>query len=41
MKLRSSRTLFHRAVPDEPVVARVLDRFSGGIADKATEERLR
>jgi uncharacterized protein (DUF1810 family) len=41
MKLRSCMTLFHRAAPDELVFARVLDRFYGGIADEATEERLR
>ncbi len=41
MKLRSSMTLFCRAAPDEPIFARVLDRFYGGMADEATEERLR
>jgi uncharacterized protein (DUF1810 family) len=40
MKLRSCVTLFHRAARDEPVFSRVLDRFYGGIADEATEERL-
>lgn len=40
MKLRSSMTLFHRAAPDEPVFAQVLDRFYGGIADEATDGRL-
>src|SRR5450759_1438486 len=40
MKLRSSMTLFHRAAPDEPVFAHVLDRFYGGVADEATDARL-
>ncbi len=40
VKLRSSMTLFHRAAPDEPVFAQVLDRFFGGIADEATDTRL-
>ena len=40
MKLRSSMTLFHRAVPDEPVFAQVLDRYYGGAADEATDARL-
>jgi uncharacterized protein (DUF1810 family) len=41
MKLRSSMTLFHRAAPDEPVFERVLDRCYGGVADEATDARLR
>jgi uncharacterized protein (DUF1810 family) len=41
MKLRSCMTLFHRAAPDEPVFAQVLDRHYGGIADDATDARLR
>ena len=40
MKLRSSMTLFHRAAPDEPVFAHVIDRFYGGVADEATDARL-
>ena len=36
VKVRSSMTLFMRAVPDEPVFARVLDRFYDGIPDDAT-----
>lgn len=40
MKLRSSMTLFHRAAPDEPVFAAVLDRYFGGVPDPATEARL-
>jgi uncharacterized protein (DUF1810 family) len=40
IKLRSSMTLFHRATPDEPVFARVLERFYGGLADEATDARL-
>jgi len=39
-KLRSSMTLFARAAPDEPVFPAVLDRYFGGAADPATEERL-
>ncbi len=39
-KLRSSMTLFRRAAPDEPLFARVLDRWYGGEADPATERRL-
>jgi uncharacterized protein (DUF1810 family) len=41
MKLRSSMTLFHRAAPDEPFFAQVLDRYYGGVADEATDKRLR
>jgi len=40
MKLRSSMTLFHRAAPDEPVFARVLDRYFDGIADEKTDALL-
>jgi uncharacterized protein (DUF1810 family) len=40
MKLRSCMTLFHRAAPEEPVFARVLDRFYGGVADEVTDTRL-
>jgi uncharacterized protein (DUF1810 family) len=39
-KLRSCMTLFHRAAPDEPVFAQVLDRYYGGVADEATDARL-
>ena len=40
LKVRSSMTLFLRAAPDEPVFARVLDRFYGGIVDDRTDELL-
>ena len=40
IKVRSSMTLFPRAAPEEPVFRAVLDRFYGGIADPATDERL-
>ena len=40
MKVRSSMTLFHRAAPDEPLFAEVLDRFYGGVPDAATDARL-
>jgi uncharacterized protein (DUF1810 family) len=40
-KLRSSMTLFHRAAPDEPLFAQVLDRYYGGIADPMTDALLR
>ena len=40
MKLRSSMTLFHRAAPDEPVFAHVLERYYDGKADEATDARL-
>jgi len=33
-------TLFHRAAPDEPLFARVLDEYYGGIADTATDDLL-
>jgi uncharacterized protein (DUF1810 family) len=41
MKLRSCMTVFHRAAPDEPLFAQVLDRYYGGEADEATDARLR
>ena len=41
IKLRSSMTLFHRAAPDEPLFAQVLDRYYDGEADEATDARLR
>ena len=40
MKVRSCMTLFHRAAPDEPVFAQVLDRYYDGIADEATDTLL-
>jgi uncharacterized protein (DUF1810 family) len=33
-------TLFHRAVPDEPVFREALERYFDGVADKATDARL-
>jgi uncharacterized protein (DUF1810 family) len=39
-KVRSSMTLFHRAKPDEPVFADVLNRFYDGIPDPRTDELL-
>ncbi len=41
MKLRSCVTLFHRAAPEDPVFARVLDRYFGGVPDAATDALLR
>ena len=35
-KLRSSMTLFTRAVPDEPVFRAVLDQYYGGVEDERT-----
>jgi uncharacterized protein (DUF1810 family) len=40
LKLRSCVTLFHRAAPQEPVFADVLDRFFDGRPDPATDERI-
>jgi uncharacterized protein (DUF1810 family) len=40
LKLRSSMTLFHRAAPEEPLFARVLDRFYDAVPDAATDARL-
>ena len=40
MKLRSSMTLFHRAVPDEPIFQLVLDQWFGGTADPMTDALL-
>ena len=40
MKLRSSMTLFARAAPDEPVFARVLERYFGGEPDPETLRRI-
>ena len=39
-KLRSSMTLFLRAAPDESVFQQVLDKYFGGGADEATDQRL-
>jgi uncharacterized protein (DUF1810 family) len=39
-KLRSSMTLFHRAAPADGVFPQVLDRFFGGVADRATDTLL-
>ena len=36
-KVRSCMTLFHRAAPDEPLFAQVLDRCYGGVPDEATD----
>ncbi len=41
IKLRSSMTLFARAAPEDPLFAEVLDRFFDGVADEATDARLR
>jgi uncharacterized protein (DUF1810 family) len=41
LKLRSSMTLFHRAAPDEPAFGQVLERYCDGVADPATDARLR
>jgi uncharacterized protein (DUF1810 family) len=40
MKLRSCMTLFHRAAPEEPHFAQVLDRYYGGVSDEATDALL-
>ncbi len=39
-KLRSSMTLFHRAVPEESLFGQVLDRYFDGVADGATDSLL-
>ena len=39
-KLHSSMTLFALADRDQPVFSRVLDRYFGGVADRATEQRI-
>ena len=36
LKFRSCMTLFSRAAPEEPVFARALERFFGGLADEHT-----
>jgi uncharacterized protein (DUF1810 family) len=41
VKLRSSMTLFARAAPEDPLFAEVLDRYFQGVADDATDARLR
>jgi uncharacterized protein (DUF1810 family) len=41
MKVRSSMTLFHRAAPDEPLFAQVLERFYAGVEDELTIGLLR
>lgn len=40
IKLRSSMTLFHRADPEEPVFATVLQRYFDGVTDDETDRRL-
>ncbi len=40
VKVRSSMTLCHRADPDEPVFATVLQRHYGGVPDEATDRRV-
>jgi len=40
VKLRSSMTLFARAAPEDPLFPSVLDRWFGGEADPATDERI-
>ena len=41
MKLRSSMTLFARAASEDPLFAEVLDHYFDGLADEATDARLR
>ena len=40
LKLRSCMTLYHRAAPEDPLFAQVLERFYGGVADDATDALL-
>lgn len=40
MKVCSCMTLFHRAAPDDPMFAAVLDRYFGGLPDEATDAML-
>ncbi|MGL4286296.1 MAG: DUF1810 domain-containing protein [Phreatobacter sp.] len=40
LKFRSCMTLFARAAPAEPVFARALAKYFGGVADPATLDRL-
>jgi uncharacterized protein (DUF1810 family) len=37
MKLRSSMTLFARAVPEEPLFRQLLERYFDGLADERTD----
>jgi len=39
-KLQSSMTLFQRAEPTQAIFGQVLDRYFGGVADSATNNRL-
>jgi uncharacterized protein (DUF1810 family) len=39
-KLHSSMTLFMRVDPDQPVFARVVDQYFGGLRDEGTESRI-
>jgi uncharacterized protein (DUF1810 family) len=39
-KLQSSMTLFHRADPEDPVFAAVLDTYFDGVADARTDQHL-
>ncbi len=41
VKLRSSMTLFARAAPDNPLFQDVLNGYFDGVADEATERRLK
>lgn len=40
-KLRSSMTLFARAAPEEPRFERIVDLYFAGVADAATDKRLK
>jgi uncharacterized protein (DUF1810 family) len=40
VKLRSSMTLFMRAMPEEPLFAQVLERYFEGLPDAATDRLL-
>ena len=40
MKLRSSMTLFARALPEDPLFLKVLGQYFAGAADEATDARL-
>ena len=40
LKLRSSLTLFHRAAPDEPIFARLLERYFASDPDPETDRLL-
>lgn len=41
LKLRSCMTLFDAVAPEEPAFRAVIDRFYGGVADRATLDLLR